>query len=170
MKVKRKVAYRGHVFTVEEWINPGTGSEFARVVAHDAVGVVALTKRGNILIERQWRHSLDKHLYEIPAGHIDAGEDPEHAARRELEEETGYRAGKLTHMLNMYGAPGSYTQLMHIYLAENLRKTRENREKDEMITVAEVSFGKALGMIRSNRIEDGKTILSILYYLRFFKK
>jgi ADP-ribose pyrophosphatase len=170
LKVKREVVYRGPIFQVEEWINPDTGNRFARVRGLEAVGVLPVMKNGNILLERQYRHGLDKYLYEIPAGHIERGERPERAGKRELEEETGYLAGRMTHMLNMYAAPGTYTQLMYIYLAEDLKETKKNMDPDEVIELAEVSPKKALEMIRANRIEDAKTIMSILYYLRFIRK
>lgn len=170
LKAKRKVAYRGHLFRVEEWVIPATGSRFSRVIGSDAVGVVPIMGNGNILLERQYRPVLDRYLYEIPAGHIDRAESPKATARRELEEETGYLAGKMRHMFDMYAAPGTYAQLMHIYLAENLKKTKENKEKDEIIQAMEVSPKKALEMIRTNKIKDGKTIMGILYYLRFIRK
>lgn len=169
-RVRRKVRYRGSIFRVEEWRLPKTGTMFARVTGHDAVAVLPVLNNGRILLERQYRHALDKYLYEIPAGHINRGEKPEAAARRELEEETGYRAGRLTRLSGFYEAPGSYTQYLHLYLAEGLEKSETRRELNEIIELKEVTLAEALRMVRSNRIMDAKTICGILYYFSFVKK
>lgn len=165
----RKVVYRGPKFSVEEWDLPKTGTRYARVVGDNAVGVLPILGNGKILLERQYRHAIDRYLYEIPAGHIDGKESPAHAAKRELEEETGYLAGRLTKLIGFYEAPGSYTQILYVYLAEKLKKTRSAKEIDEIISLKEVTVKEALRMIRTNRIMDAKTICGILYYLNFVK-
>jgi ADP-ribose pyrophosphatase len=167
-KPRRKVIYRGTIFNVEEWTEP-SGSRFARVKGNHAVAILPMLKNGRILLERQYRHALDRHLYEIPAGLMNKGEKPEAAAIRELEEETGYLAQKLTHMFDFYGSPGSYTQLLHVYLAENLKKTKKHMDADEIIETMEVKFEDAIEMIEKNEIEDGKTIAGILFYDKFRK-
>lgn len=165
-----KTVYKGAVIRVEEYITPKTGSRFARVIAQDAVGILPLFRNGKILLERQYRYTMNKYLYEIPAGHIDDKEKPKTAAKRELEEETGYLARKLTRMFGFYAAPGSNTQFMHLYLAEELKKTEIDRGRDEIIELVIVSLSRAAQMIRKNEIRDAKTMASILYYLKFVKK
>lgn len=167
---RRKVVYRGPVFNIEEWRIPKTGTRYARLVGPDTVCVLPIMKNGKLLLERQYRHSLDKYLYEVPAGHMNKGERPADAARRELEEETGYLAKRLTHMFNMYEAPGSHSEFLYSYLAQNLEKTEERKEIDEIIEIVEVSRQEALRMIKTNRISDAKTISSILFYLTFIRK
>ncbi len=169
MSSKRRVVYKGPVFSVEEWNIPKTGTRFARIVGDDAVGVLPILGSGKILLERQYRHSLDRYLYEIPAGHIDGKESPPHAARRELLEETGYYAGKLTKLVSFYEAPGSYTQIMHVYLAEDLKQGSHAREVNEIISLKSVTLKEAMGMIKTNTIRDAKTICGILYYSAFQK-
>ncbi len=167
---KRRVAYRGPIFNVEEWGLPRTGTKFARITGPDAVAVLPILDDGRILLERQYRHPLDRYLYEIPAGHIDPGEGPAHAARRELAEETGYVARMLTRLFGIYEAPGSLTQFLHVYLAQNLEKRKAHTEQDEIIMLRKVSIKEALSMIRANKIRDAKTVCGILYYSKFVKK
>jgi ADP-ribose pyrophosphatase len=169
-KIKRKVVYRGAVFNVEEWKLPKTGSRFSRITGNDAVVILALMKNRNMLIEKQYRHTLDKYLYEIPAGAINKGEKPRTAAIRELEEETGYFAKKMTFLFKYHGSAGSHTQMLHVYLAEDLKKTKKNLDKEEVIEVMEMSIGKVLQMIRSHKITDAKVMVALLYYLHFIKK
>ncbi len=167
---KKRVVYRGAIFNIEEWKLPKTGTTFARITGPGAVAVLPILDDGRILLERQYRHPLGKYLYEIPAGHINSGEAPMHTAKRELAEETGYIAGRLTRLFGIYEAPGSLTQFLHIYLARNLEKKKAHTERDEIITLSKVSLEKALSMIRSNRIRDAKTICGILYYSCFVRK
>ena len=167
---RKKIAYRGPIFNVEEWRLPNTGTKFARVVGHDAVAILPILDDGRIIIERQYRHPLERYLYEIPAGHIDEGETPMQAARRELEEETGYYPKKLKRMFGIFEAPGSFTQFLHVFLAENLEQKKISRETDEVITTIKVSLEKAQHMIMHNQICDAKTISSILYYSRLKSK
>ena len=166
----KKIVYRGPIFNVEEWKLPKTGTKFARVVGHDAVAVLPILDDGRIIIEKQYRHPLERYLYEIPAGHIDKGETPAAAARRELEEETGYYPKKLKRIFGIFEAPGSFTQFLHVFLAEDLVQKKISRETDEVITTIKISLEKAQNMILRNQICDAKTISSILYYSRFKSK
>ena len=152
---------------MEEWKLPKTGTRFARVVGGDAVAVLPILDDGRIIIEKQYRHPLERYLYEIPAGHIDYGETPVQAARRELEEEIGYYPRSLKHIFGIFEAPGSFTQFLHVYLAEGLERKKISRETDEVITTVKVSLKKAHEMIRQNKICDSKTISGILYYSSF---
>lgn len=167
--VERRVVYKGPYFVIEEW-KEKTGSKFARVTGYDSVGILPILKNGKIILERQYRHSLDRYLYEIPAGKMEKGEDPALCAGRELEEETGYHAGRLRHMFDVYPSPGMKTELMHFYLADRLVKTKRHMDVDEIIEIKEVSIEKILSMMKTNQIRDGKTINGVLYYLHFMKK
>lgn len=169
-KPKRKIVYRGPIFNIEEWTVQPSGARFARVNGRSAVATLPILENGNILLEKQYRHALDKYLYEIPAGLINEKEDPEKAAVRELEEETGYLAHRIRHMFDFYGSPGSYTQEIYVYLAQDLKKTSIHQDVDEIIETMEVSLEKAFGMIKVNKISDGKTIASILFYEKFMDK
>lgn len=166
----RKTVYRGSVFSIEEWRLKDTGTRFARMVSSDGVAILPVFEDGSMLLERQYRHTLDRYIYEIPAGRIDKGEAPRHAARRELSEETGYVAGKLSFMFRFYEAPGSITQTLHVYLAERLSEGETSFDKDEEISVLRISSAKAMQMIRSNRIMDGKTICGVLFWNSYLRK
>ncbi|MGI0100521.1 MAG: NUDIX hydrolase [Candidatus Micrarchaeaceae archaeon] len=136
----------------------------------DTVAVLPITSSGKILLEEQYRPPLGKKIYEIPAGHLERGESPADAAKRELEEETGFRTSKLRYMTVSYQAPGILCCKEYIYLAEKLGKGKQSLDMDEEITVREVSIAKVMRMIETGKITDSKTILSMLYYKRFFAK
>lgn len=166
----RRIVYRGDVFDVEEFTIGRTGTRFSNVLVGDVVGILPIMNNGKILLERQYRYTIRKELYEIPAGHVEKREGRAAAAGRELEEETGYRARKLTHMTSFYSAPGVITEVMHLYLAEGMKKTRSKLDLDEVIETAEVGKAEMLSMIKQNKIEDGKSIAAFLYYLHFIEK
>ena len=128
-----------------------------------------IVEPGKILMVRQYRHPVGEVLLEIPAGTLKPGEDPMACAARELEEETGYRAGKLAHLATIYPAPGYSSETLHIYLARDLRKGVQALEVDESISVIEMSIDQVLEGIRDGGVKDSKTIVAILYYLFFIE-
>ena len=133
------------------------------IVEHGgAVGIVAFTDEGKIILVKQFRKATNKELVEIPAGTLEIGEDPVRCASRELEEETGYRASEMKPVLSFYLAPGYSTEIMHIFRANDLRKTRQRLEEDEAVELIEVDLDEAISMVRRNEIEDAKTISSLL--------
>ena len=167
-----KVVYRSKMFDVERHTvriqdHPFT---FHMVKGPDTVSVVAVLRDGRIILERQYRYPIRRYIYEIPAGHIDAGETPRHAAARELEEETGYAPGSLDVLFKSYPSPGIKTELSTVYLARGLKKTKSNREPDELMTLRYVNLKEAMVMVRKNRIIDQKTIAALLFYSKFTKR
>ena len=134
------------------------------IVEHPgAVAIIPIVNNKLVLI-RQFRQAAGKVLYEIPAGTLRRGEDPEQCALRELEEETGYFAGSFKMLLHCYLAPGYSTEIITFYLATNLKLVGSKNEQDEFIKVFTVTKKKALQMIKKNEIEDAKTICGILTY------
>ena len=129
---------------------------------HGAVGIVAFTDEGKIILVKQFRKAANKELVEIPAGTLERGEEPIQCASRELEEETGYIASEIKPVLSFYLAPGYSTEIMHIFRANDLRKTRQRLEEDEAVELIEVELDEAISMVRRNEIEDAKTISSLL--------
>ncbi len=117
-----KVMYRSKMFRVEKGSSEVKGRKFVfdRIVGPDTIMVLPVLKDGRIILERQYRHALSKYICELPAGHIDKGEKPDHAAVRELEEECGYRAGKLKFLFSAHPSPGSKTDLCFCFLAPKL--------------------------------------------------
>jgi ADP-ribose pyrophosphatase len=119
-----------------------------------------------IVIERQYRHAANQFLWELPAGKLEAGEDPLAGAQRELEEETGYRAKKWKPMVEYYASPGFLGESMKVFLAEGLVAGDAHPEDDELIEFRLVKLSDALKMIEKGAILDGKTLTSVLLYAR----
>lgn len=139
---------------------------FREVVEHPgAVAILPLLGEEGILLLKQYRPAIGRWIYEIPAGTVEKGESPLTCARRELEEETGYRAGRMRKLFEMYLAPGYSTERLHSFLASQLHPTSPHHDWGEEIKVVKTTLPRALEMIRSNKIEDAKTIATILYFL-----
>jgi ADP-ribose pyrophosphatase len=136
------------------------------IIEHEeCIAVIPVDNRGNILLVIQYRKAIEKYLLEIPAGGIEKGEDPETAARRELQEEIGYLPGKLQKLGGFYSSPGFCNEYLHLFLADKLQPSRLIAEDTGNITVIEVSPVKIKPMIASGEICDAKTVAGLLYYL-----
>jgi ADP-ribose pyrophosphatase len=134
------------------------------VLLHPGAVAVLAVENGRVLLERQYRVPVGGWIYEIPAGTIEPGEEPAETARRELREETGYEAEKLTHLMTIYPSPGVSTERIHIYLAEGLRMVGASPEPDEVIETLWVPLEEAVEMVRRGEIADAKTVAALLYY------
>ncbi len=144
------------------------GQRYVReVVRHPGgVVVVARTSEGKIPFVRQHRYPMNTDLLELPAGKIDPGEDPLVSAGRELEEETGYRAGQLDLVYRFYSSPGFCDEMLHLYHAANLTRTAPRREVDEFVIVEEYSLPEALQLLEKGDLLDAKTIVALLWLAR----
>lgn len=120
-----------------------------------------------VLLIRQYRYAAGGYLYEIPAGRLDPGEDPADCARRELEEETGCTAARVERLTTILTTPGFTDERIHLFLAEGLTMGEHRREQDEFLTVETMPMSRALGMIESGEIQDGKTIVGLLFAAGF---
>ncbi len=163
-----KVVYRSKMFRVERDSFTANGRKFVfdRIAGANTVTVLPVLDDGRIILERQYRYSIGRYLYELPAGHIEGGESAREAASRELEEEPGYRPGYLKALFSAYPSPGSKTELATYFIAKELVKTRTNREPDEIISLKIVAYRKALELVRKNQIVDLKTIACLLFYAK----
>lgn len=124
--------------------------------------IIPVKENGNIVMITQFRYPLKKVMLELPAGKLDKGEDPYICAERELEEETGYRAGSIEKLGSIFTTPGFCTEELHIYLARNLKPGKHNREEGEQgMEVFEFSFSEIDEKIRNGEIKDAKSICSI---------
>jgi ADP-ribose pyrophosphatase len=141
------------------------GRETSRdIIEHPgSVGILPLLPGGRILLIRQYRHPIRQTIWEIPAGTMEQGETPIECARRELEEETGYRARNLRLFFECYLAPGYSAELMRLFLARGLRPTERRLDEDEIISVEPVPSKRAFRMIKSGQIRDAKTIAALSY-------
>lgn len=137
------------------------------VVEHvQAVAVVPVMADGRIMLVRQYRLPAGRELLEVPAGSLDLGEDPDTAAKRELQEEIGFATRRLSRLGGFWVAPGYCTEYIHIYLAEDLYESRLDADHDERIEVEIVTLDDALGRIDAGEIEDAKSICGLLQYAR----
>ncbi|MEG6615663.1 NUDIX hydrolase [Peptococcaceae bacterium 1198_IL3148] len=140
------------------------------VVEHvGAVAVVPITDDGDLIMVRQYRYPVQEILLEIPAGKLDAGEDPKRCVERELLEETGMVAENCRLLFSMYSSPGFSNEILHIYLAENLTYQGQHLDEDEFLQVEKITLDQGIEMIYNGKIKDAKTIAGILA-LKQFKK
>lgn len=137
------------------------------VVQHrGAVAILPILPSGEILLVSQFRLPAGKILLEIPAGTLNPQEEPLTCAQRELEEETGYVAGKWQKLVSVFLAPGYSTERIHIFLAEELSPGRMSPDQDEILALKRFPLPQLLKMIEEGEIEDAKTIIALLLYNR----
>jgi ADP-ribose pyrophosphatase len=167
--ISSRTVYRGPVFSVttDHVLEPG-GIKARRDLIHHSGSVVVLAVDDSratprVLLERQYRHAAGDYLWELPAGRIDPGEDELTAAKRELLEETGYRAQNWRRILKFYATPGFVAETMAVYLATGLRRGAAQPEEDELIYKRLVPLPSAVRMVLGGTIQDAKTISSVLW-------
>lgn len=127
-----------------------------------AVAIVALDERQQVLLVRQFRIAAGRVLMEIPAGTLEPGEAPDVCAERELQEETGYRPGRLQPMGGFYPAPGYTTEYIHLFLATDLVESELDGDSDEYIEVDRMPLAQALALIARGEMVDGKSIIGLM--------
>lgn len=120
-----------------------------------------------ILLLRQFRHAAGGFIWEIPAGRLEPGEAPEVCARRELAEETGMHADRLTPLTTILTTPGFTDERIHLFLAAGLEEREHRREPDEFMEVHATRWSSVLGMMEAGEIQDGKTLVALLYAAQF---
>ena len=148
-------------FTVEQRVHPGPGDEpiVREVVVHPgAVVILPILDEGRIVMIRNHRISVDQELWELPAGTRETGEEPIETARRELEEEAGFRAGRLSPLIEFYTSPGICTELMHAFIATDLSPVGQRLEPGERIVVETLSTAEVRRRFTAGEFRDGKTI------------
>lgn len=167
--IKSEKVYSGKILSVKLSTVELPDQKYSKreIVLHDnAVAVVAIHDN-KILLVKQYRISVDKIIYEVPAGMIEHDENPKDAALRELEEETGYRAKNIEYLTEFYSTPGFCTEKLSIFYAKDLEFVGQNLDEGENLEVVEMPLEEAMSMIESGEIMDGKTISSILFYDKF---
>jgi ADP-ribose pyrophosphatase len=143
-------------------LRDGTLAEREVVQHRGAVALVPMVCDDCVCLVRNHRHALDKTLLEVPAGTIDPGEAPEATAARELQEETGYKAGQIELVGQWWVAPGWATERMFLFRCTDLEPGPTAHTADERIEAVLTSWHEALQMIDDGRIEDGKSIAALL--------
>jgi ADP-ribose pyrophosphatase len=167
--VESKLVYEGRILDLRvDTVRLPSGRLTTREIAEhsDSVCMVPLDSQGNVLLVRQYRKSVESNLLEVPAGGIEENEAPEDAVLRELQEEVGYTAGKITRLAGFWVSPGWCTEFMHAYLATELSPARLDADFDENITVIQVPLAQTIDLISSGEIQDGKSVASLLLAMR----
>ena len=164
-KIDSEKVFDGRIISVfkDTVTLPGGKTATREVVRHrGATCVVPITDEGEILAVRQYRYAIGQVMLEIPAGKLDPGEPPESCALRELAEETGYTAKDYTFLGKFYPTPGYCSEIIYLYLAENLSYVGQNLDPDEFVEVKKIPLDTLVKMVMDNEVFDAKTVVAIL--------
>jgi ADP-ribose diphosphatase len=169
MKIKSsKEVYKCSLFRVteDEAVDPRSGFEIKRSVVRHAGSAVmmAVDDKERILLVRQYRLPAEKYLWELPAGRLDPGEKPLQAAKRELAEETGYRARTWKKLTSFWVSPGFLGEKMTVYVATGLTAGKATPMEDERIQLNWFTKSQLSQMIFSNKVQDAKTAMAFLIW------
>jgi ADP-ribose pyrophosphatase len=175
--ISSKLSYEGPLFRVYTDEILENGRRVMRdVVRHNgSIVVLAIddtkSKRDPLIVmERQYRHAAKQYLLEVPAGKMEEGEDPLAGAKRELLEETGFRAARWRKMVRYFASPGFLGEWMQVYIAEGLTVGEAQPEYDEQLEIEMIPLSKLLGMIEEGKVHDGKTLISVMLYDRLRRR
>lgn len=166
--IRSQTLYEGRVvrLKLDDVIEPGGVRATREVVVHSgSVVVMPCLADGRVVLVRQFRHAVGRSLWELVAGGLKSGERALPAARRELLEETGYRARKFELLLRFFPSPGFLSEEMHLVQARDLTLAKAQPEEDERIEVGRFSRPELGQMIASGTIRDGKTLIGLLWLL-----
>ena len=149
-------------------VRMSSGHEAVReVVEHSgAVTIVAVDREGRVLLVRQHRYPTGRSLLELPAGTLERDEEPEACAARELEEETGFRVGRLQRLGGFFVAPGYSTEYLQAYLATDLEPGSAGGDDDEDIEALALPLAEVLRLVDAGELEDAKSLAALFLYLR----
>ncbi len=162
--------FKGVVFDVDrDHLREEDGLVMVRdVVRHPGgAGGLPLFADGQVALVRQYRHPVGKEMLEIPAGRLEVGEDPAACAAREIEEEIGFRAGRVEKLAAFYPTPGFCEEKLYVYLATEMTPSRQRLDHDERVAIVYLSLEEAVRMARQGEIEDSKTMIALLVALQF---
>ncbi len=161
--ISRRLIYAGRVIRLYREVLEVAGKRLVRETAQHpgAVVIAPVLDDGRLVCVRQYRRAVDRTLLELPAGTLEPGEAREACARRELEEETGWRAGRLRRLTQFYAAPGVISEQLTVFLAQGLVRAAARPDADELVEPVILPMRIALAHIRSRAICDAKTIIGI---------
>lgn len=170
-KLSSEMKFDGKLIKVTYDIAEVNGKEAWREVVHHpgASAIVAIDEDNRIIMEKQFRYALNDYLLEIPAGKLDAGEDPLVCAKRELEEETGIIASEWISLGTIATSPGFCNEVIHLYVAKGLSKGEIHWDEDEYVEVERYTFDELLQRIKEETIKDSKTLSALLLAMPYLK-
>ena len=165
--VSSQTIFEGHIIkvTLDQAELPNGKLAEREVVYHPGgVAVLALDEEGNVPLVQQFRYPMQQILLELPAGKLDHGDEEGilEGAKRELSEETGLEAEKWTYLGSMLVSPGFCSERLHMYLAQDLKRTGQHLDEDEFLNVEVMPFGKLVEQVMDGTIEDAKTVAAVL--------
>ena len=163
--MKKKRIYDGRIIQVDDYSLTIEGRKVRReIIKHPgASAILAFDEKGRIILIRQHRFPRG-YILEIPAGTLEKGESPKRCALREIQEETGYKAKRMTHLITYYPSVGYNTEAIHCFVASGLTPVKMKLDTDEFITVKKMELSKLIRMIKSGKIIDSKTICAVMVY------
>jgi len=167
-----KLSFKGRIFNVftDKVQEPNGTVNTRQLIRHNgSIVILAVDASTNprdpdVILIRQYRHAAGQYLLELPAGRIEPGEKPLAAAKREMIEETGFRAKKWTLLTKYYASPGFLGEWMQIYLAEDIKAGPAQPEGDEDIELVRLPLSAAMALVATNQIHDGKTLIGLSLY------
>lgn len=170
-KLSSEMKFDGKLIKVTYDIADVNGKEAWREVVHHpgASAIVAIDEDNRIIMEKQFRYALNDYLLEIPAGKLDAGEEPLVCAKRELEEETGIIASEWISLGTIATSPGFCNEVIHLYVAKGLSKGEIHWDEDEYVEVERYTFDELLQRISEEKIKDSKTLSALLLAMPYLK-
>lgn len=170
-KLSSEKKFDGKLIKVTYDVAEVNGKEAWREVVHHpgASAVVAIDEENRIIMEKQFRYALNDYLLEIPAGKLDAGEDPLVCAKRELEEETGIIASEWISLGTIATSPGFCNEVIHLYIAKGLSKGEIHWDEDEYVEVERYTFDELLQRIKDEQIKDSKSLSALLLAMPYLK-
>ena len=171
-RLERNLVYEGSIINMyKDTIKVSNGNivEWDFIGHKGAAAAIPVTNDGKIILVKQWRNALDRFTYEIPAGGLEGQDEPMiEAAKRELEEETGYKSDDLEFLISLRTTVAFCNERIDVFVAKNLVKTKQNLDRDEEIEIKEFDKDELFSLIRSGEMQDSKTVSAILAYYSFY--
>ena len=163
--MRKTTIYDGKNVRLDEYSLTIEGRKVRReIIDHPGVAaILAFDEKDRIILVRQHRFPHG-YILEIPAGTLEKGESPKRCALREIQEETSYKAKKMTHLITYYPSVGYNTEKIHCFVASGLTLAKSKLDADEFITVKKMDLSRLIKMIKSGKIIDSKTICAVMVY------